>query len=78
MKTTIDIDDRLYQAAMKRAEDGDRSFSEMVESALRVYLRDSLPFELWWITRSGKPAPGIDFTSRDSLYGFSDRNPDSD
>ena len=78
MKTTIDIDERLYQAAMKRAEDGDRSFSDMVESALRVYLRDSLPFELWWQTTSGKPKPGIDFTSRDFLYGFSDNDPDSD
>ncbi len=78
MKFTIDIDERLYHAAMKRAEDGDRSFSDMVESALRVYLRDSLPFELWWITRSGKPAPGIDFTSRDSLYGFPDNSPNSD
>ncbi len=78
MKTTIDIDERLYQAAMKMAEDGDRSFSDMVESALRVYLRDSLPFELWWITTAGKPRPGIDFTSRDFLYGFSDSDPESD
>ena len=78
MKTTIDIDERLYQAAMKMAEDGDRSFSDMVESALRVYLRDSLPFELWWITRPGKPAPGIDFTSRDSLYDVMDGIPPKD
>ena len=78
MKTTIEIDDRLYQAAMKRAEDGDRSFSDMVESALRVYLRDSLPFELKWVTTRGELMPGIDINSRDFLYGFSDRNPDSD
>ncbi len=77
MKTTIDIDDRLYQAAMKMAEDGDRSFSDMVESALRVYLRDSLPFDLKWVTTRGELMPGIDINSRDSLYGFSDRNPDS-
>ncbi len=72
MKTTIDIDERLYRAGMKRAEDGDRSFANMVESALRVYLCDSLPFELWWQTTAGKPRPGIDFTSRDFLYGLSD------
>ena len=78
MKTTIDIDERLYRAAMKRAEQGGRSFSEVVESALRVYLRDSLPFDLKWVTTPGKPAPGIDFTSRDFLYGFSDSDPNSD
>ena len=78
MKFTIDIDERLYQAAMKMAEDGDRSFSDMVDVALRAYLRDSLPFELWWITTRGKASPGIDFTSRDSLYGFPDNSPNSD
>ena len=78
MKLTIDIDERLYQAAMKMAEDGDRSFSDMADVALRAYLRDSLPFELWWITTRGKPKPGIDFTSRDSLYGFPDNSPNSD
>ena len=78
MKTTIDIDDRLYQAAIKRAEQGDRSFSELVEAALRVFLRDSLPFELWWQTTRGEVMPGIDFTSRDSLYGFPDNSPNSD
>ncbi len=78
MKTTIDIDDRLYQAAMKRVEQGDRTFSDLVEAALRVYLRDSLPFDLKWVTRSGKPRPGIDFTSRDFLYGFPDNSPNSD
>ena len=78
MKTTIEIDDRLYQAAMKQAEDGDRSFSDMVDVALRVYLRDSLPFELWWITTPGKPRPGIDFTSRDFLYNAMDGIPPKD
>ena len=58
MKTTIDIDDRLYQAAMKRAEQGDRSFSDMVEVALRVHLSDSLPFGLRWVTTGGKLRPG--------------------
>ena len=75
MKTTIEIDERLYQAAMKRAEDGDRSFSDMVESALRVYLRDSLPFELWWITTRGKLKPGINIDSRESLYDAMDGIP---
>ena len=78
MKTTINIDDRLYHAAMKQAEDGHRSFSDMVESALRVYLRDSLPFDLKWVTTPGKPAPGIDFTSRDSLYDVMDGIPPKD
>lgn len=50
MRTTIDIDKRLYHAVMKRAEQGDRTFSELVEAALRVYLSDSLPFDLKWVT----------------------------
>ncbi len=75
MKTTIDIDDRLYQAAMKRAEQGGRSISELVEAALRVYLRDSLPFELWWITTRGKLKPGINIDSRESLYDAMDGIP---
>ncbi len=78
MKTTIDINDELYQAAKKKVDEDGRTFSALVEAALRVYLRDSLPFELKWVTRSGKPRPGIDFTSRDFLYGFSDNSPDSD
>ena len=78
MKTTINIDDRLYQAAMKMAEDGDRSFSDMVDVALRVYLRDSLPFDLKWVTTRGKLMPGIDFTSRDSLYDVMDGIPPKD
>ena len=68
MKTTIEIDERLYQGAMKRAEDGDRSFSDMVEAALRVYLRDSLPFDLKWVTTRGELMPGIDIHDLDSLY----------
>jgi hypothetical protein len=75
MKTTIDIEDRLYQAAMKRAEPGERTFSDMVEVALRVYLRDSLPFELWWITTRGKLKPGINIDSRESLYDAMDGIP---
>ena len=78
MNTTIDMAEQLYQAAMKRAEDGDRTFSDMVESALRVYLRHSLSFELWWQTTRGEGMPGIDFTSRDSLYGFSGDDANSD
>ena len=75
MKTTIDIEDRLYQAAMKRAEQGERTFSDMVEVALRVYLRDPLPFELWWITTRGKLKPGINIDSRESLYDAMDGIP---
>ncbi len=78
MRTTIDIDKRLYHAVMKRAEQGDRTFSELVEAALRVYLSDSLPFDLKWETTRGELLPGIDINSRDSLYGFSDRIPVSD
>lgn len=78
MKTTIEIDDRIYQAAMTQAKQGNRTFSELVEAALRVYLSDSLPFDLKWVTTRGELLPGIDINSRDSLYGFSDRSPDSD
>ncbi len=77
-KRTIDIDDRLYQAAMKRAEQGGRSISELVEAALRVYLRNSLPFDLKWVTTRGELMPGIDINSRESLYGFSDNTPEGD
>ena len=78
METKIDIDERLYQAAMKMAEDGDRSFSDMVEAALRVYLRDSLPFDLKWVTTRGELMPGIDINSRDSLYDVMDGIPSKD
>ena len=63
---------------MKQAEQGDRTFSDMVEAALRVYLSDSLPFDLKWVTTRGELMPGININSRDSLYGFSDRIPVSD
>ena len=78
MKTTIDIEDRLYQQAMKQAEQDDRTLSDLDESTLQVHLRDSPPFDLKWVSTRGEPMPGIDIKSRDSFCGFSVRNPDSD
>ena len=60
---------------MKQAEQGDRPFPDMVEAALRVYLRDSLPLELWGITTRGKLRPGINIDSRESLYDAMDGAP---
>lgn len=42
MKTTIDIDDRLFREARIRAINTDRSFRAVVEAALRAYLADTI------------------------------------
>ena len=68
MKTTIDIDDELYQAAKSKADAEGKLLVDLVEDALREFLRKPKPYKLEWITTRGELMPGVDFHDLDSLY----------
>lgn len=72
MRTTVDIDDRLLRQAKKRAADEERTFTSMLQDALRQYLASRAeprePFRLQLLTKKGRAAPRIDIADRDALY----------
>ena len=68
MKTTIDINDELYQEAQSRADAEGKLLVELVEDALWEYLHKPLPFKLKWKTTRGELMPGVDLHDLDSLY----------
>lgn len=78
MKTTIDIDDELYQAAKSRADAEGKPLVDLVEEALREFLCKPEPYKLKWITTGGELKPGVDISSRDSLYDAMDGLSNSD
>ena len=72
MRTTLNIDDRLYRAVKQRAALTGLTITQIVEEALRAALRaadEPRPaFKLRWVTVEGRLRPGIDLADRDSLY----------
>ena len=68
MKTTIDINDELYQAAKSKADAEGKLLVDLVEDALREYLHKPLPFRLKWKTMRGELMLGVDIHDLDSLY----------
>ena len=68
VKTTIDINDELYQAAKSKADAEGKLLVDLVEDALREFLRKPKPYKLEWITTRGELMPGVDLHDLDSLY----------
>jgi hypothetical protein len=72
MRTTLDIDDRLLEAARRRAAEKGTTLTAFVEHALAASLArrpatDS-PYRLDWKTHRGRTLAGVDVSDRDRLY----------
>jgi hypothetical protein len=72
MRTTLDLDDTLLEAARKRAVERGRTLTAVVEEALAALLA-SRPltgkrYRLRWKTHKGRLLPGVNLADRDSLY----------
>jgi len=76
MRTTLDLDDKLLDAARRRAADQGATLTAFVEEALAAALaprpRGRVPYKLRWKTHRGRLLPGIDITDRDSLFDAMD------
>ncbi len=75
MRTTIEISDELFRQAKKRAADEGAPLKEVVEEALRSYLRrraKKKKYELKWRTENGRILPGVRLDDRDSLFDLMD------
>ncbi|MCH8186505.1 MAG: hypothetical protein IH862_10435 [Chloroflexi bacterium] len=71
MRTTLDIDDHLYQAAKVKAAKEGKTLTRVVEEALMQHLNPPNPskrFSLRVITKRGELLPGVNIDDRDSLY----------
>ncbi len=70
MRTTIEVNDRLLEAAKTRAAKERTSLKSVVERALRGYLappRARGSYRLRWRAERGRLRPGIDLADRESL-----------
>ena len=66
MRTTMDLADELLRQARRRAVDEGTSLKDVVERALRAFLRGGRsggrkPYEFRWKTFSSEVREGIDF-----------------
>lgn len=72
MRTTLDLNDRLLQAARERAALAGKTLTAFVEEALAAALTPpttrSAAFVLRWKTHGGRTVPGVDLSDRDALY----------
>jgi hypothetical protein len=72
MRTTLNLDDRLVEAAKRRAARERTTLTAVIDAALRQYLaparRPSRPFRLDLKVRSTKALPGVDLEDRGALY----------
>lgn len=72
MRTTLDIDDQLLEAARRRAAEKGTTLTAFVEHALAATLASrpahDRPYVLRWKTHAGRTLPGVDVTDRDRLY----------
>jgi hypothetical protein len=72
MRTTLNLDERLYQAAKIRAASEGKTVTSLIQEALRAFLlkpkKQSHSFKFQWVTKRGKLLPGINPDDRDSLY----------
>jgi predicted transcriptional regulator len=72
MRTTLDVDDELLDAARRRAEEQGTTLTAIIEEALAAALapraqgRDD--YKLRWKVHRGRLLPGIDIADRDSLF----------
>lgn len=70
MRTTLDISDELLTQAKHRAVREGIPLRQLVETALRGYLRPprkAARYKLRWKTDSGRVLPGVRLDDRDAL-----------
>jgi hypothetical protein len=79
MRTTLDLDDNLLNAARHRAADQGTTLTAVVEQALAAALaprpRGQTPYKLRWKTHRGRLLPGVDIADRNSLFDAMDGRP---
>lgn len=76
MKTTLVIDDGVMRSLKRRAVEERRTMSELVEAALRAFLRERrAPPELPPLPTWHGGAERVDISDRDALYDFMERAP---
>lgn len=72
MRTTLDLDDHLLDAARRRAAENGTTLTAFVEHALAASLAGrptaSKPYRLAWKTHRGRTLPGVDVADRDRLF----------
>jgi len=75
IRTTIELPERLFIAAKKRAADLRRPLRELVEAGLRAQLASGIKIpgkgkkSIRWVTVDGGLPPGLDVADRASMYG---------
>ena len=75
MRTTINLNDRLFRDAKRRAAQDGTTLGRLLEDALRVHLnrpakQKSYSFE--WRTERGRLQPGVRLDDRDALFDLMD------
>ena len=71
-RTTLVLDEKLFQLAKKKAAEKGIPLSRIVEDSLRaslLYRREpQKAYKLTWTPSDSKLIPGVDLADRDSLY----------
>jgi hypothetical protein len=79
MKTTLDLDDRLLEAAKQRAAAAGKTLKAYIEDALRAQMLPRVHrgerFRLALPTVRGTRPPAVDVADRRALYDFLDEKP---
>jgi hypothetical protein len=78
MRTTVDINDRLFRHAKRRAAEQGVTLRSVIEDALRAYLagpRAGGGYRLTWRTERGRVLPGVRPDDRDALFDLMDDRP---
>jgi hypothetical protein len=71
MRTTLEINDKLFRQAKKRAAEEGIPFRKVVEAALQRYLNGqsaAKKYRLQWKTEKGQLMPGVRIEDRNSLF----------
>lgn len=76
MRTTLDLDDALLEAARRRAAERGTTLTAFVEAALAAAIAPKASrgkrFRLEWKTHAGRLLSGVDVADRDVLFDVMD------
>lgn len=76
MRTTLNLDDRLYQAAKIRATSEGTTVTQVIQDAMKEFLHrpnaTRSQYKLRWPTQKGRLLPGVNPDDRTSLYDVMD------
>jgi hypothetical protein len=77
MRTTLNLNDELLQAAREKAAREGTTLTALIEHALAAALtapaHPRKRFKLQWRPRKGRFIGGVDLADRDALYDFMER-----